>query len=267
MLEEWKKSTVSSLCWVCPTELRADCWHTRRVWEVEEVCFLICNGSIACGWQRHTNSWKQLSKLKWLCPLLLPLHPGVASAVCCPRLYWKCSDDADEWLLPHLGPRQDSLGATDSEACVFSSPGVIADNGGRVILNHLIFTAGTSVTEASWLMSGLRPNHPVWRNHGEPTSRVEMLCLFSNNRRWWHTEETEEMKRESQVEAKTCSVHCLALLPILSRLTCSEGSRAASDRSQVGVRVSNLEITWEINERKEWTEKTAKGRKCRTSTT
>lgn len=83
--------------------------------------------------------------------------------------------------------------------CMFL-PSLIADNEGSVILNHLIFTAGMSPTEAWWLMSGLCPNHPALRNSWEPASRLAMLCLFSNSRSRWQIEQAEEMMSECQVE-------------------------------------------------------------------
>lgn len=57
-------------------------------------------------------------------------------------------------------------------SCVFL-PSLITDNDGRLMLNHLIFTARMSLTGTWWLMTRFRPHYPVIRNQ-----LVEM-CLFS----------------------------------------------------------------------------------------
>lgn len=147
------------------------------------------------------NSWKQLSHSKdfahysffFILVRLWRFAPLACIENC------QTMETSDYFLIE--GPDRIFPGPQSEFVCSF--PSVIADNDGSVILNHLIFTAGTSPTEASWLMSGLRPNHPVLPNHESQWVGLR-CCVFSQtNRRWWHIEQTEEMKREPQVGTET----------------------------------------------------------------
>lgn len=91
---------------------------------------------------RAREQLKATIKLKWLCSLLVPFHAGAALAVSCPDLCWNISSWSRRAIMSS-SRIQTAFWGHRVRICVFL-PSLIADNDGRVILNHLIFTAGMS---------------------------------------------------------------------------------------------------------------------------
>lgn len=152
--------------WANQRKLRANCrvnqcWYKSRYMKCGGVCRLISNDSSAVGWCKGMRT----AESNYQTQMTLPINCSFSfwcgfggelpSLVL--KMFRRCSG-----VITSSSRAQTGFSGHRVRICVFL-PSLIADNEGRV--NHLLFTAGMSLTEAWWLMSGLLLSYLVLQNH------------------------------------------------------------------------------------------------------